>query len=176
MKKLVVLFAALAIVSCKDEKAAQPEAAKPAEEQNFKVVLDVVMKKDDALHIYYTEDGSINFTEENSVWAEVKGAETSQKVTFNLPEEVIPSQLRIDFGWAKDQGEIVINSCEFKYYGKSWMVPGADFFKYFRPNEGNTIVNPANNSVKSLPNDGKVGPSAYPMETLAPELKKLTGN
>lgn len=174
----IVALIALTFVGCKNEKTEENttqqsgEAAAPKNDF-FQVTLDVTAKKDDHFHIYFSEDGSINFTEENSVWSDVKGSESSQKVVFNLPKDVIPTQLRVDFGWTKDQGEIVINNFEMSYMGKTKTIPGADFFKYFRPNEGNTIVNEQNHSVKSLPNDGKVGPSAYPLETLTQELEIL---
>lgn len=174
----IVALLALAFTGCKDEKKdgnPTQQETPAAENDFFQVTLDVVAKKDDHFHIYYSEDGSINFTEEKSVWSDVKGSETSQKVVFKLPKDAIPTQLRVDFGWTKDQGEIIINSFDMAYYGKNYTIPGADFFKFFRPNEGNTVVNEANHSVKSLPNDGKTGPSAYPMDPLAQEIAKLTG-
>ncbi|RZJ67908.1 MAG: hypothetical protein EOO50_03545 [Flavobacterium sp.] len=177
MKNIVIVaMLALAFVGCKDEKKAE-DAAQPVPEvvknDFFQVTLDVTVKKDDHFHVYYTEDGSIDFVDDNSVWADVKGSDAPQKVTFNLPKDVLATQLRIDFGWAKDQGEIVINNLEISYLGKTRSIAGADFFKYFRPNEGYTIVNMQNHSVKSIQNDGKVGPSVYPLAPIAEELEKL---
>lgn len=47
----------------------------------------MVVKKDDNMHLYYTQDGSINFDEKQSVWMPV-GNESAQEVTFKLPKDV----------------------------------------------------------------------------------------
>ena len=184
MKKILIALLVFTMVGCKDDKAVQEGKATQetsANEDLFKVTLDVVAKKDDKFHLFYTEDGTINFTEENSVWSEgFKGSENSQKIVFTLPKDKLPSTLRIDMGLTEDQGEIKINSLEMSYYGKTFTIPGADFFKYFRPNAGNTDVNVGAQTVKAVINPARKpgepfsGPSVYPMDTLDAEIAKLT--
>jgi hypothetical protein len=138
--------------------------------------LDVVAHKDDSFHVFYTEDGTMNFSEDKSVWTEFKGSDESQKLIFDLPKGKIPTQLRIDYGLNKDQGEVKINSLEISYKGKSKLIPGADYFKYFRPDLNNTVADVGKQTVKPLIAPGKefVGRSTYPLENLPAELKSLT--
>jgi len=178
MKKIVIYLFIFTIIGCKEDKSTKEDTVQEQVSNNdfFRVVLDVIVKKDDAFHIFYNEDGSTDFIEENSIWTEFKGSETSQKIVFDLPKDVIPSQLRIDFGLQKDQGEIKINSLEMSYYGKTTTISGADFFKYFRPNEGNTEVNLEQQTLKALikPDKEFSGPSVYPLEPLSKEIEKIT--
>lgn len=180
--KILVVFALMitTLNSCKNEKreSQQVTEQKPSSETNdfFRITLDVVAKKDDSFHIFYTEDQTLNFSEEKSVWVEFKGNDESQKLVFDLPKGKIPTQLRVDYGLNKDQGDIKINSLEISYKGKSKVIPGSDYFKYFRPNLDNTAVDVGAQTVKALIKPGTKfsGPSTYPLENLPAELKNLT--
>ena len=104
----------------------------------------------------------------------VKGSENSQTVVFNLPEEVIPTNLRIDFGHSQDQEAMTINNFKMTYAGKTFEAPGATFFKYFRPNEECTEVDKVKALVIPVKKEGKYfGPSFYPEITLGEEIGKL---
>ncbi|MGV3697709.1 hypothetical protein [Flavobacterium sp.] len=184
MKYKILGLALLAVVftSCKNEPrgnkqdAGQEPAAAVVSNDFFRVTLDVVAKKDDSFHVFYTDDGTMNFSEDRSIWNEFKGSEESQKLVFDLPKGKKPTHLRIDYGLNKDQGEVKINSLEISYKEKSKVIPGSDYFKYFRPNLDNTVVNVGEQTVKALNAPGKefAGPSTYPLENLPAELKKLT--
>ena len=122
--------------SCKDEgKQEQADAVNTEEVVNksFTVTLDIIAKEDDNLHLYYTDDNSINFTEVQSVWAEIKGSDVAQKVVFKLSEDALPTDLRFDLGYGKniEQKEIVVNSINFEYYGKSFNIKGNEISNYF---------------------------------------------
>ena len=118
------------------------------------------------------EENDKDFVEEKSVWVEFTGSETNQKIVFNLPENVYPNQLRIDFGIDNRQTEIKLNSILIEYFGKSKIFNGLDVFNYFRPNDISTAVDLTNLTLKSKLE--KVGPSFYPLDNkLNDELKKL---
>ena len=106
MKSKILFIALLSIlISCKTDKKETEDAVTVETEKNvdlFKVSFDLVIKKDDNLHLYYTQDGSIVFNEKNSVWLPVTGKESVQKVTFNLPKDVLPTHIRVDFGIGKN--------------------------------------------------------------------------
>lgn len=178
---IIVWLALLAITftSCKNEKSGEKDPKKDVEQNSannfFRVTLDVVAKKDDSFHVFYLEDQTSNFTEEKSMWSEFKGSEESQKLVFDLPKGKVPKQLRIDYGLNKEQGEVKINSIEISYKGKVKLIPGSEYFKYFRPNLENTIVDVGKQTVKALVKSGDQfeGPSTYPLETLTAELQNL---
>ncbi|MFT3794530.1 hypothetical protein [Flavobacterium sp.] len=179
MKKILIILTVLAFVGCKDDKKsedgqAQPQQEQPAGNEFFRATLDVVAKKDDSFHLFYSEDG--NFTEENSIWVEFKGSENSQKLNFDVPKDKLPSQIRIDFGLNKDQGDIKVNGLELSYYGKNVTITGADFFNYFRPNETNTQVDPQTQTLKAKDPNGNPfsGPSMYPLEASIKAIEQIT--
>ena len=172
---LSVLLATVFFTGCKNEKPIDSLEVVKTEEaaKIFQIVLDVTVKKNDDFALYYTEDGSINFTG-NPIWIGVKGSGTPQKVVFNLPEDVIPTNLRLDFGISKDQEEMSINNYSMTYAGKTFDAPGAMFFKYFRPNEECTQVDKIKALIIPVKKEGKYfGPSFYPEVALGEEIGKL---
>lgn len=172
--------ACLFLSSCKNDKDSdkQPATETIVEEtsKNFEVSFELIATQDDNMHLYYTEDGSINFTEEQSVWAPFKGSTDSQKVVFILPEEVLPTDLRIDLGYGKNekQQEIVLKNFKMNYYGKSFEASGADIFNYFYTNKDNTILTLETATLKRLKSDQDAAPSLYPHTSLEEEIQKIT--
>jgi hypothetical protein len=171
MKKVILFVCIAAFIGCKKEKslddlpAVKPEVAK----SNVEVTLDMVVPEDDTFQVFYTEDNSLDFGALN-VRVRVPGSNEPQKIVFQLPDEALPTILRIDFGENKDQGEMTINNFEVKYYDQKLNAKGADFFKYFQPN-GNLVVNglkitPANQTPA-------YDPMFYPKGELNAALKKI---
>ncbi|MGV3697710.1 hypothetical protein [Flavobacterium sp.] len=175
MRKVLIFLFVFSLISCKDEKTENTETKnaveQPAGNDFYSITMDVVAQKDDSFHVLYTEDGSNNFEEINSVWAEFKGSPNSQKLVFNLKEGAIPNQLRLDFGLNKDQGDVKLNSVEIAYLNNKVTFTGPEIFKYFRPNEASTIVDINTQTLKPLNKGGNT--SLYPLEPLKPELEKL---
>jgi hypothetical protein len=95
--KITLLLACLALFSCKKEAdpAAVAEAPKP---KTFDIKVDLIIPSDDELIFYYKDGTNEWFVEEKAVWAGVKGSANVQTVTFNLPEGVLPNDLRFDIG------------------------------------------------------------------------------
>jgi len=175
MKNLFVVLLVFSLISCKNEKTENAETQQtkeqPAGNDFYTITLDVIAQKDDSFHVFYTEDGSVNFEENNSVWAEFKGSSNSQKLVFNLKKGVMPNQLRFDFGLNKQQGDVRLNSIEIAYLNQKVSFSGLEIFKFFRPNELSTTVDQANQTLKPINKD--VNTSLYPIETLKPELEKI---
>lgn len=120
--------------SCKDDSKIEEEVVvqnKPV----FKIALDLVIKKDDSLQVFYCENGETEINGANTVWSSVKGNNNSQQVIFNLPEDVFPTKLRIDLSKNKDQDEIEIKGFTINYDEKSFSVKDTMFYQYFIPNE-----------------------------------------
>ena len=142
----------------------------------FKVTMDAVVKQDDDFSLYYTEDGSANFSTKKIVWTAVKGNPTSQKISFTFPENVKPTQLRIDFGNNKNQEAILFEKFKMQYNGKSFEAPGTLIFSYFRPDVKKTIFDAETGIIRGAVQNGiRQSPSFYPKEgPLGKQLKLLT--
>lgn len=176
-----ILFIALItfsfLISCKNEKEVEKtEVVKEKKNEFFSVEMNVICSKQDNFAVYYTEDGTINFTGEKAIWSGVLAQEGSQKITFNFPEEVIPTHIRFDFGLNKEQGDIVVEKFKLDFYGNSFEAKGSDFLKYFIQNElVKTEINEANGTIKILKNpNGFEPPFYYPHQALLDEITKIT--
>jgi hypothetical protein len=180
MKSKLVLILTLVstfLIGCKNEKSVDSLEVVQEEviDDKFKVTLDVIVKKDDNFSIYYTEDGSIDFSKIPPIWIEVKGSEGSQKVVFNFPKEVKPTQLRLDFGMNEEQQDIVFESIIMEYMGQSRVIARPELVSFFRADDSKCSFDHVTGVIKALVKDGKRQyPSLYPHETmLSPEIEKL---
>lgn len=182
MKTKLVVFALLiaaGLGACKDKEATPAEgaaAAKPEVKKQFSVEMDVIALKDDHFSVYYTEDNSINFVGEKAVWQDVKGQPQSQKLVFNLSEDILPTNIRLDFGNNKEQGDIVLEKFKFSYYGNSVEIRGADLLKYYLPcKEVDTKIDEANGTITFLQKPGKYAPPFfYPFDPGIKAVKDVT--
>lgn len=170
---VVVALFSLFMVSCKDEKTKEntPIVDEKPVESKVSITVDMVVPVDDSFQIFYTEDGSLNFSEEKCVRVNVKGQATSQKIVFNLPDEVAFTFLRFDVGENKQQKEMKIENFVIKYYDKKFEAKSNLFFQYFAPNDqlkvdtGKSTFVPQGKDVHD--------PVFYPLEPLGVELNKL---
>jgi hypothetical protein len=173
LKFLSVLFL-LSIMSCKD-KVDNPEVLTDQEvkSNHLSIALDLLIKEDDSLQIFYSEDLTPNYNDLQSVWSVVKGSDVNQTVSFDLPSDVYPTHLRLDFGVNKNQKEIKVNAFKMTYGDKSFETKDTLFFQFFEP--VNQIDWDRKNAVAKIvtPAGEKHDPSFYPRDTFKEELKKL---
>ncbi|NHM03423.1 hypothetical protein [Flavobacterium celericrescens] len=169
-----LLFSVLFVMSCKNEndvKDAEKVEDKKVLNDFFEIKLDVKGKKDNTFHVYYTEDKSLNFDEKHTVWAEFEnGSAENLKVVYKLPNDVLPNQLRLDFGINNIDG-VSIENIEITYLDKTLNIKGAEISSYFRPNELCTVYDSTANVFKPLKKGDNI--SLYPIEKLPIELEKL---
>lgn len=137
----------LLFASCKkDEKAAEVE--KVPVKENFNIELDVIAQTQDDFTVYYTEDNTNAFVGAQAVWKGVNGGGTAEKVIIDLPESVIPTNLRFDFGIKPDRKEVVLQKIKISFYDKSFEIRGSEFLNYFIKNDVVlTEVNEANGTI-----------------------------
>lgn len=183
MKSLKFLFLNVVLVtlfiSCKEEKANDKINNEPQElKETFEVNFNLTISKDDTFTLYYTEDGTLNFGDENSVKAVVKASDIAQDVLFKLPADVLPNQIRLDFGDNPEQGSILINSMKAKYITKEFSVnfndheDGAKHYFYFLENQVN--YNPLDGKATFLKPEGQIyDPLMWSNQLLSEELEKL---
>lgn len=117
--------------SCKDEKKEEAKAAPVL--NNIQVTLDLVIKKDDSLQLFYKDEAIPAFNEENSIITPVKGSSERQEIVFNLPEEITPTELRFDIGNKEGQLPVVINNFKMQYKDAIYNSKDSTML-YFLPN------------------------------------------
>jgi len=177
---LVVAFLLVGFASCKnntEDKTAEEPLEKV--DPSFNVDIDIINELDDAFALYYTEDNSINFTEEHAFWTDIqKGSPQVKTVNYKFPEEIIPTDIRLDFGNNKQQKSITLEKLKMSFQGKTFEAKGSDFLKYFIANDSiKTEIDEAKGSIKFLQNEKGFNPAFYyPNEALISEISKLTGN
>ncbi len=180
MKKsvlLLVLAISMTVGSCKKEQSA--DTAEPVAEavvdKSFNVVLDVVIKQDDDIALFYTTDGSEDFSKVTPIWQGVKGSPTAQQITFKLPEGVKPTAVRMDFGLKENQEDIYFNKITFNHLGAERIIACPEMVDFFRADDSKCSFDPATGLIKAKIVDGKRAvPSIYPQQiNLMPELQKL---
>lgn len=173
----LILFVTFA--SCKKEASQNRDEVKSAEvetqKNNFQVTLTATVKTDDNFQLYYSQDAyEVPYKEENSVWMTVKANENPQDIVFNLPEDVIPNYVRIDFGTNEDQKEIIIKNFKMKYYSKSFEAKDSLFFNYFIPNDCVKIVDKKNSIVQTFKTkEGKYDPLFYSEKALYDQIQLI---
>ncbi|GAB3713150.1 hypothetical protein [Flavobacterium koreense] len=173
--KFLLVLVSISILSCKNEKSVDDLKVETPQvvESKVKVTIDMVVKTDDTFQLFYTEDGTLNFNDKFSVRTPVKGSENSQKVVFELPEDVKFTFLRIDMGENNKQSEIKINNFLVNYFDKKWEAKGNLFFQFFGPNDQMTL-NYDLSTLTPVVKEGVVyDPILYPMEPVGVELQKL---
>lgn len=175
---IAILLLVTTLFGCKNDsnnEKSNVENNQTEVSKNFKITLNVVVKKDDNFQVYYTEKSSNDFNEKESVWVEVKGSENAQDVVFNIPEDVIPTMFRLDFGVNEKQEDIKLNGVNIEYLGKSFKSEIPLLANYFRAAEASTLIDFKTGIIKAIVKDGKrQEPALYPHETvLQPEIEKL---
>ncbi|HNP31934.1 MAG TPA: hypothetical protein PKN96_01430 [Flavobacterium sp.] len=176
MKKIICfLIVSVTLTSCKiKDEEAKGETAQ-TQNKGFKVTVNVISKTTDDFCLLYTEDGTINFGK-TVVWSSVPGNPEEQKVNFNLPEDVYPTELRFDLGLKQTATDtIYLKSLNFEYNGKKLDIVGAQLGQYFRADENHCKFDPTTGAIIPVVKDGKVmQASIYPQEIeLGNALKKF---
>lgn len=134
----IILFSVT--TSCKNEVKEDKNASEVVveEESNtFNITVDIKIKKDDDLIIYYKDGTNEWIVEDKAVWNTVKGSNDFQKVVFKLPEDVVPNDFRFDIGRNEFKGQepIEIRSITLDYYTQNFVITQDMLSTFFRPNE-----------------------------------------
>lgn len=165
---LIIVF----LISCKDKK----EADQPLIENVFTITINAKVSKDDTFQVFYNEsnDAQTPFEEKYSIFTAVKGSDQDQDIVFKLPEDVFPTQIRLDFGINKSQTEISISNFKINYKQKSFEAKGSNFFNYFTPDTVFVKVDKVNSKAIPFVNkDGGYDPMFISKNELNQEILKL---
>lgn len=177
--KFLVVILVFSLLSCKKEKEnkiEQQEAAVIEEvvNPNFNLEITAIASKKDDFAVYFTEDNTINFSGEDAVWAGIEPTKESI-IHFEIPDERIPSHIRLDFGLNKEQDSVVVKNIKVNYLKSSFEFKGSEMFQYFNQNEEfKTEVNTSNGTL-TIYKDGSEykTPFFYPNDNLVNKIKEL---
>jgi hypothetical protein len=141
---------------------------------SLKMDLDLVMKANDSIHIFYTQNASVEFDEKQSFWQKVNGSKKNQRLSIIFPDSIQPKQIRIDFGRNIKQPEIILNEITFSFKEKYFSVKGEEVYHLFRVDESNTLLDKLIGSLNRKSPNQIAGPSLYPKgEKLNKRLNQL---
>lgn len=172
-KLLIAGVFLLALGSCKEENKEEQTMVEAVPAETFDVDLSLVVKQDDSLQLFYRDESMADYEEQNSVWAAVQGSDMAQKISFKLPEDIVPEHIRLDFGKNSKQDPIEVKEFSMKYYDKVFQVKDTMFYQYFIPNEQIEWDRKAA-VAKPIVKEGTVyDPLFYPRGTLDLEIEKL---
>lgn len=142
MKKTILflsLMGLLSLTSCKKEqdKKSEEVAVEEAKSTTFDITVELKIKKDDDLIIYYKDGTNEWIVEDKSVWNSVKGSEDFQTVVFKMPEGVLPNDFRFDIGRNEFKGQqpIEIRKITLSYLNSKFDILQDEFLLYFKPNK-----------------------------------------
>jgi hypothetical protein len=174
-KKVIIFLTVMLLISCKNEEK-KTEKDQIVSVPNFTVEISAYTSKPDDFALYFREDGSINYAPENAIWN--KKEISDGIVNFIVPEEKLPSNIRLDFGINKQQDSVVIKSIKIKYLKEVFEIKGSDFLKYFG-NQEVEFKTKLDNSKKSFTiyKEGSEfkTPFYYQTELLSKKLSQITG-
>ena len=150
MKHLILLlFSGILILqSCGEDKKPIKSGNKKIlnqEEQilskNLEVTINADFNKSDEIILFWKDKSIAWFEEQRTVYGGATETEGHQNIKLKLPNDVIPTDIRIDISNNKDQGDIAINFIKFKSEDREFYVFGDELDKYFEGNEYLTIKN-----------------------------------
>ncbi len=174
-KILLLLLLTTIFISCKDDKKTEESVAEVQKALTFDVTVDLIIKKDDELILFYKDNSISYFDAKNTVYFGVKGSEVPQQVTFSIPEGISPNDIRIDISSKKEQEPIKINSVTLSYSGRVFVINETNIEKYLKPNEYMQF-DAATMTVSMLEKDGLYDPFFNTYPAIYIELEKLLGH
>lgn len=176
--KLLVAILALSLFSCKEknkkQNAENQQVVRQVTNPNFYVEINALASQKDAFALYFSEDNTVNFNQENVIWAEINQNELSN-LNFEINEERLPTHIRLDFGLNKDQDSVVVKKVKLNYLKNSFEFKGSDFFQYFNQDpQFKTAVNVSNGTFTVYKEGTEYKtPFFYPNDVLVAKIAEL---
>lgn len=104
-------------------------------ENRFKLIIDVVVLKNDKFQLYYKEYNIAEFSANKMTEVFVNGSTNSQKIIFSIPSNETPTHLRLDFGANYSQEVIKFNNMVLRYGNKEYEFDNEKFAQLFKSNK-----------------------------------------
>lgn len=127
--KYYILILAICLISCKndnnketkkdEQEIVDTKEAVVADENIFKIHLNLTVEKDDIFEVYYTSDSvEEKFSAKKKVRKKITGNSQVQEVVFELPVDVLPYNFRIDLGQNKELSSLMIHHIKLELNGE----------------------------------------------------------
>lgn len=171
-----LLLALFSLSSCEDGYRGVRQMH-DANSPQFEFRVAASITRSDTLKLYYTTDGSIRFSETQTVIRPVEGKQEVQEAHFILPKGVVPSQIRLDFGNHQKERPVYLKWVSMAYRERRVVIPATLIFSYFRPNLKETEFNATSGMLRAKRvDDTYLVPSLYPKEgPLEEQIQFLNG-
>lgn len=167
MKKLLFFSLLTILLSCTES----------SQTNNLFLNIDMIVKQNDSINVYYTQNEEIDFIDKQSFWTNVEGNSKNQTVKIAFPDTVIPKQIRIDFGNNLNQPEIVLNKMDFYFKKEHFSLKGKEIYYYFRIDGSVTELDLEMGTLKRKDSLQTRGPSLYPKgDNLFNKLNEFQNN
>ena len=142
---------------------------------SVEVTLDVIIKNDNDLILYYKDGSNDWFIDDKAVWVFAKGSQNLQSVVFRINLSTLPNDFRIDIGRNEfiRKGAIQIKKFVLKYDDNSLIIPEEKFATYFQGNQYVKYDEKSKSYILDKGYDGKYDPFFEATENFYPELLKL---
>lgn len=125
MKKLglgVIIF--ILILSCK----------KTFEKNNFKIIIELRVLNNYRFQVFYKTKVLENYSDNRRVSKRIEKNFNYQNISFELPNNVIPSNIRIDLGERPNHNEIKISRIILINKNKKFVIEDKMLIYFFKPN------------------------------------------
>lgn len=155
-------------VSCKNDKK---EDTQKIDSKIYKISFDLITEKPDSLQLFYCNDSVQNFVPEKSLWNSTVGDSLSQIISFELPEGLTPTYIRLDFT-NKEQDKIVLNNLKVEYNSKVLLVQDSLFNNYF--SYYGVEIQDSIRQIKIIKDEKSFDPFIYSTDILKEKIGKLT--
>ncbi|WP_243473388.1 hypothetical protein [Winogradskyella sp. MH6] len=144
MKSVFYVLIFVITFSCKNEqsntKNKEVRVNEPKTESSNKnvaklgleVKFNLSTKTDTDIFLRFTEEGNMDYSPKDFIKKSIKGVNDSKEVTFNLPHDVFPSGMRLNFD-SKENKEVIINDAYFEFEGRSYSVSKENIWSFFVP-------------------------------------------
>lgn len=146
LKSTLFLFLVLTLNSCKqnsDKKDSDNQSLEQSskdapnyEPAHFSLTLKVLIKEADLFQLFYIEENIESYSAQQVLSQEIVPNGDFQEITFDMPIENYPFNLRLDLGTNPMQSSIKIEECRLNYGTNEYVIKGSEFNDYFIFNGG----------------------------------------
>lgn len=150
-KITVLFFLVVSMNSCKqnsEKKSSDTQTVEQKRSENpeekapihFSLTLSALIQKNDNFQLFYIQENTSSYNVNQFLTREVSGSDQYQDITFDLPTEFYPFNLRLDFGTNPLQNSIQVEKCTLYYGSSDYVIKGSEMKDYFTFNEGVEIL------------------------------------
>jgi hypothetical protein len=129
MKKYIILFSTLLLVSCGKDKKENIEIEKKSIDK-YSLVIEGVYEKDDSLVVFYQINNYIQY--EKPISKKIIGSNLPQRLKLDIPEGITAENFSVTLSTNKSQENITITNMSLENNGKT-ILDGSNykFSEYF---------------------------------------------